>query len=259
MAFLGLLLNQFLVFVLVLTRLSGLVMTAPIFGSRNVPIRIRALLTVGLALMITPLQEPASFAPPRDLIHLGGMLVREGLLGLSLGLAVLILFAGLQLTGQIVGQMSGMALADVYDPSFDASVPVFSRLLDIVALSVFLAIGGHLQVLGALLDTFRNRPPGVATIPENLAPTLSGVLGESFVIGFRAAAPVMMALLMSILILGLISRTLPQLNVIAVGFSVNTLIMLAVLSVCLGAMVHGALANVDVLVHSIRDVWLFAR
>ena len=83
------------------------------------------------------------------------------------------------------------------------------------------------------------------------------MIGESFLIGLRAAAPVMVALLMSVLILGLISRTLPQLNVIAVGFSINALIMLAALSVCLGAIVGIMQLRAEVMIEAIQRAILF--
>jgi flagellar biosynthesis protein FliR len=256
MGLLQLYLDQFLVYILVLTRVSGLVLTAPFFGSRSVPIRIRAFLAIGLSLIVAPLQGNPAVAVPSDWFHLALMLGREALLGLSLGLAVMIVFTGLQLTGQIIGQMGGVSLAEVIDPTFEDSVPVFAQLLDIVTLSVFVAIGGHRHVLGALLDTFRNRPPGIDDIPPSLMPALTQIVSESFVVGFRAAAPVMLALLLAAVILGLISRTLPQLNVIAVGFSINVLIMLAVLSVCLGAMVDVVCVSTNDMIETIHRVWV---
>ena len=133
--------------------------------------------------------------------------------------------------------MSGMQLADVVNQNVDTNVPVFSQLLDMVTLVVFLAIGGHRQVMGALLDTFSWMPPGHVTLSGDLVMALSDVTTQSFLLGIRAAAPMMIALLLSILIMGLISRTLPQLNIIAVGFSFNSVVLLATLSVSLGAVV----------------------
>lgn len=248
--------HQLLVFVLVLTRISGLVMVAPIFGSHSVPVRIRAFLAIGLSLIVAPLQGPLTPSLPTDLLHVLLMLGREILLGLSVGLVVLILFTGLQVAGQVMGQMSGMSLADVFDPTFNADVPVLAQLLDVAALAAFVAIGGHRQVLGVLLDTFRMRPPGADDIPPELVSALTAVVSESFIIGFRAAAPVMVALLLAALILGLISRTLPQLNIIAVGFGVNTLILLAVLSVCFGAMIDVVCARSEVVIAAFRGVFL---
>ncbi len=227
-------LNQFLVFVLVLTRISPLFMLMPVFGSQSVPVRVRALLAVGISLVITPLYWGRQIATPESLIELAVMMGKEAALGLVLSLGVLILFAGLQLAGQIIGQMSGMSLADVVSPGSDTTVPVFSQLFDLVTLAVFVIIGGHRQVIAALLDTFAWMPPGRAALSSNMLDALNEVMSQSFALGIRAAAPVMLALLLSVLIMGLISRTLPQLNVIAVGFSFNAMVVLVVLSISLG-------------------------
>lgn len=249
--------DQFLLFVLVLTRISGLLMTAPIFGSRNVPVHVRAFLAVGLALIITPTQWNSSVEMPHDLLNMLILVAREGFLGLALGLAVMILFTSLQLTGQVIGQMSGMSLADAYDPTFDMSVPVFSQLLDAITLSVFIAVGGHRQVLAALLDTFRWRPPGVRDFPTNIVETLTSVTNESFVVGIRAGAPVFVALLLAVIILGIISRTLPQLNVIAIGFSLNAMIMMLALAASLAGMAWVVQEHAESVIASVREalVW----
>ena len=249
--------DQLLLFVLILTRISTLVMTAPIFGSRNVPVRIRAFLAIGFALIITPVHFDEAREMPDDLVNVSVLVAREAVLGLALGLAVMILFTGLHLTGQVIGQMSGMALADTYDPTFDTSVPVFTQLLDAVTLSVFVAVGGHRQVMAAMLDTFRWRPPGVRDLPTSMVETFTEVTSESFIVGIRAGAPVMVALFLAVLILGLISRTLPQLNVIAVGFSLNSMVMMATLAASMSALAWVVQDNADTVIAAIRDAIIF--
>jgi flagellar biosynthetic protein FliR len=229
--------HQLVVFLLVLTRVSGVVLTAPLLSAQTAPIRVRAMLAIALAALVTPLAAGEVYFehPPENLIDLMILAGGELVVGLSLGLGITILFAGLQLTGQIAGQMSGMQLADIFDPGFDTSVPLFSRLLDLVTMAVFLAIGGHRQVIQALLDTFVWMPPGEARFSEGIVSMLMDLTTQSFVLGLRAAAPVMVALLLAVLVLGLVSRTLPQLNVMAVGFSFNSMVMLATLAISLGA------------------------
>jgi len=247
-------LDQFIVFVLVLTRISGLVMTAPILGSRSVPTRIRGLLAVALAMIVTPLYWDHQVPPPGNVIELTLMLAREGVLGLLLGMSVQILFSGLQLTGQIIGQMSGMSLADVFDPTFDQSVPIFAQLLDTMSLSFFIALGGHRLLIRALMETFRWRPPGVHDLPTGIVAALNDVVHQSFLLGIRAGAPVMVALLMSLLVLGLISRTLPQLNVIAVGFSLNSMVMMVTLALSLGAIAWVLQERAEVVIESMTEM-----
>lgn len=248
-----------LLFVLVLTRIGTLIMTAPLFGSRDVPIRVRAFLAIGFALIVTPVHFDHARDMPDDLVNLAVLVAREAVLGLALGLAVMILFTGLQLTGQIIGQMSGMALADAFDPTFDASIPIFTKLLDAVTLSVFIAIGGHRQVMAAMLDTFRWRPPGVRDLPTNIVETFTEVTSESFVVGIRAGAPVMVALFLAVLLLGLISRTLPQLNVIAIGFSLNSMVMMVTLAASLSALAWVVQDHADTVIATIRDAIVFDK
>ncbi len=235
--FLDAFLTNFLVFVLVLTRIGALIMTAPMFASPSIPIRVRALLAIGISAMTTATLWDTPLELPVNLLQLLVLLASEAVLGLALGLGIVALFSGLQLTGQVLGQMSGMQLADAFDPTFNASVPLFSQFLNLMMVTVFIIIGGHRQLLSALLDTFREMPPGQAGLQLNVAHALLQIVSASFVLGMRAAAPVMVALLVSILILGLISRTLPQLNVIAIGFSLNSMMMLAVLCISLGGAV----------------------
>jgi flagellar biosynthetic protein FliR len=227
-------LDQFLIFVLVITRMSGLMMTAPIYGTQAVPFQARAFLTIAMGVLIAPLYWGEPIVLPNTVINLAILMGHEAIIGLSLGLAVLILFSGLQLTGLMIGQMSGMQLADLVDPTFNENVPVFGQLMNFLALAVFVTIDGHRHLMNALLETFRWMPPGEARISKELVEALSEVMSMSFAMAIRAGAPIIISLFISMLIMGLISRTLPQLNVIAVGFSLNSLILMITLSISLG-------------------------
>lgn len=230
----GHVLNQFLVFVLVLARVSGLVMLAPVWGAGTVPARVRAFLAIGLSLIVTPLVCTTSVPLPENVARLAMLLGCEFALGLSLGLAVMIFFAGLQIAGQLAGQMTGMSLAETASPSFDANIPVFGELLNLLVLAIFVVTGGHHQLLDALFQAFQQMPPGHVRFSPSLVDALTEVTAYSFRVGLQVSLPLMLALLLSILVMGLISRTLPQLNVLAVGFSVNSVVMLAALLLSLG-------------------------
>jgi flagellar biosynthetic protein FliR len=228
--------HQLLVFLLVLARISGMVMLAPVWGSRSMPVRVRAFLAVGVSLIVAPLFWGSPLQTPAHLIDLLVLSVCEFTIGLALGLAIMIYFAGLQLAGQVMGQMSGMSLADVVSPSFDSSVPVFSQFLQVLLLAVFVLTNGHHRVLDALVNSFHQMPPGDTHFGGSLIEGLVNMTAFSFSLGLQVAAPVMVAVLLSILIMGLISRTLPQLNVLAVGFSVNSLVMLSAMLLSLGVL-----------------------
>jgi flagellar biosynthetic protein FliR len=234
-ALLSLYQNQFLIFVLILTRISGLVMTAPVLGLRTAPMQVRALLAVALAVVVTPFYWQTATEMPANLLGLALLLSHEILLGLSLGLCVYILFTGLQFTGQIMGQLSGMSLADVFDPAHDGSVPILSDLMDRVTLAVFVIIGGHRELMQVLLDKFRWMQQGNTSFGPSLLDAITQVTANSLALGVRAAAPAIVSLLLANLLLGLINRTMPQLNIIAVGFGLNVMILMLVTAASLGA------------------------
>ena len=154
-----------------------------------------------------------------------------------LGLGVLILIHSMTLAGELVGQASGLTLSDVFDPTLNENVPLFSRLMFLVTVSVFMCLGGHRMVMAGLLDTFQAIPPGSGGIPGSLSDMFVTLVQQSFALGIRGAAPAVTALLLATLILGLIGRTLPQLNILTLGFGLNALLAFAALGLTLGAAV----------------------
>jgi flagellar biosynthesis protein FliR len=246
-----------IIFTLVLARVSGLVMTAPLLMSAEIPLHVRGLLTVTIAVLLTPAQLGAPIEYPHELIGYGILLGAELLLGMVLGAGVMILLSGVQITGQLISQLSGMALADVFNPGFDSEVPLVAHLMYLTTLAVFLLIEGHRYLIAALLGTFTTIPLGGARLPDSMSELITTLLTESFSLGIRAAAPAMVALLLATVLLGLISRTIPQINVMVVGFGVNSMITLGILAISLGSMVYvfqdAFEPSIDATVHALRQ------
>lgn len=247
------LLNQFGTFVLVLARVGALVMVAPIFGTRAAPVQARAALAVALSLIITPLHSGAAAADLGRLLVFGKFVANETLLGLLLGLGLMILLSGVQLTGQIISQLGGTAIAEGADPNLEENSPVYSQMFYFLTLAMFVLLDGHRLLVEGLLDTYRWLPPGRATLGASYVTALVTLLSQSFSLGLRAAAPAMTALLLATLVLGLIGRAVPQINVLVVGFSLNALLTLGSLCVSLGAIAWAfPQQSVDAL-HLLRD------
>jgi flagellar biosynthetic protein FliR len=230
----SLLITKFAVFALILGRIGALVMTAPIFGTQALPMQVRALLAVALSLLVMPLHAAHSLPTGWNLFDFGRLMVNEVLVGLLLGVGVTILLSGVQLAGHLVSQLSGLSLADVFDPGIEEQASVFTQLFYFLALAMFVALGGHRLVMQAVLDTFVWAPPGRAALGDNYIEAVTTVLTQSFRLGIRAAAPLISSLLLATLLLGLIGRTLPQLNVLVLGFGVNSLLTLAMLFLTIG-------------------------
>ena len=194
--------EKFLLFTLVLTRVSGLMMTAPIYGTAEIPVQFRALLAFALALLIAPSQWHVHLADPSTtlmyLVLVGGELV----IGACLGTGITILLSGIQMAGDLISRAGGLTVSDLFDPTFDTEVPLFSRLLFLVATAVFVCMGGHRVVMAGMLDTFAAMPPGSvaglldthaaaaagqASLLQSLSETFVTLLAESFQLGIRAA------------------------------------------------------------------------
>jgi flagellar biosynthetic protein FliR len=230
------LVNQLGTFVLVLARIGALVMSAPIFGTKAAPMQFRAGLAIALTLIIAPMCSGSIAVDPGQLLIFGKFVLCETLLGLLLGLGVTILLNGVQLTGQLISQLGGTAIADGVDPNLDENAPVYAQMLYFLTLVMFVLLDGHRLMIEAVLDTYAWLPPGKAEIGRSFVTATTTLLSQSFVLGIRAAAPAMAALLLATLVLGLIGRTVPQINVLAVGFNINALLTVGGLALSLGAM-----------------------
>ena len=205
---------------LVLARIAGLVVSAPVFGHLLVPPRVRAVLALALAAVLTPL-VPAPPTLPGDLWGLGGAMAVEALLGTLLGMIAQFVFAGVQLGGQLAGIQMGFGIVNLIDPQSHSQVTIVAQWEALLALLVFLALDVHHLLLRALLESFRTAPPGtVGTGGLGLRQAVS-LAGDLFSLGVRIAAPVLVTLLLTNAALGVLSRTIPQLNVFVVGFPVN--------------------------------------
>jgi flagellar biosynthesis protein FliR len=218
-------------FLLVLARFAGLVVAAPIFGHGLVPVRVRAALAAVLALALAPALPAAP--PPATLWELAGTVAVESAVGVLVGLVAQFVFAGVELGGQLAGIQMGFGIANLIDPQASAQVTVVAHWQRLLALLVFLALDVHHLLLRAVLESLRSAPPGTI-VPSALGMAGAVTLaGEVFTLGVRIAAPVLVALLLTNAALGVLARTIPQLNVFAVGLPVNVGVGLVMLGVSL--------------------------
>jgi flagellar biosynthesis protein FliR len=221
-------------YTLVLGRVGALVMTAPIFGNRSIPLQGRALIALTISLLVTPLLAQHSSVDMSNLLVFSKHLLSEALIGLLFGVGITILLQGIQVTGQLVSQLGGTALAETFDPSLEESVSVYSQFFYLLTLAMFVLLDGHRITMDALLESFAHLPPGEANLGSNYVEALTTLMGQSFILGIRAAAPAVTALMLATLVLGLIGRTMPQINILAVGFGVNSMLSLGCLFTSIG-------------------------
>jgi len=213
--------DKLLCFAVIFARLGAMMLTAPLYKCRSIPLHIRILLAFVLAILVAPFQWYAtqSLAVEGDAFFL--TLVENILIGASLGLAVMLLFSGVQIAGGLVCRSGQFATEAATEDIATPSGPLASRLLQWMALTVFVTMGGHRLLMVALLDSFQSIPVNADFSPAGLWQTIVLMVGKSFHLALRVAAPIVTALLASTLIVGLASRAVPQINAFTVGFAIN--------------------------------------
>jgi len=157
---------------------------------------------------------------PTGLVPLALGLMREFLIGFTIGLTTNFIFAGVEFAGHIMGYQMGLAMANVYDPLNAAQVSILGRLTGLVAMLVFLSANGHLLIIMTIKKSFDLIPPYGFHLSEGLAEGVLGVSKEIFTLGLRLSAPVMAVVFFLNLTLGILSKAVPQLNMFVVGFAV---------------------------------------
>ena len=164
-------------------------------------------------------------------------LFREIILGAAIGLAVKIFFAAAQLAGQTVGYQMGMAIANVMDPATSAQVPILAQFNNLIAVLIFLVINAHHWFIRALAESFNRIPLGGFDFSPAVFEHLIRLSSTMFLVAVKIGAPVIVALLLTSVALGLVARTVPQMNIFMVAMPLKIVIGLVFLGICLPHMV----------------------
>lgn len=233
-------------FALVLARLAGLAVAAPIFSSASIPRLAKVYLIVAMGLAVFPGVTPALPSGLTLSQALAG-LFGEFALGAALGLAVNLIVLATDVAGAIAGQQAGLAFGQMVDPLSGGEGSVLGQVYFILAALVFLGIGGERELVRTLLDSFRVVPLTAYRPEGDTVELLFGALAASFVLAVQLAAPAIIALLLTAVAIGFLARTVPQLNVLSIGFSVKIVVAIVVLMGSLpmaASMLEGGLAEV---------------
>lgn len=209
-------------FALTTARLSGLLLFGPLLAVATVPVRVRALLLFMLTLSVYPTLDPSQMEPVElDLAALGWAMACEMLIGLSIGAVAAVPIAAMEVAGKLIGQQAGLGLATVFNPAVDTESGLLSQLLLYTAILIFLAIGGLEAMFLAVANTFSAVPLGAATPAHAPLDLYVGVLASGFEMAMRVAIPVLCIIFLETLAMGFIMKTMPQLNILSVGFPIK--------------------------------------
>jgi flagellar biosynthetic protein FliR len=207
-------------FILVLARISPLFLLAPLFSSKMLPARARGIVAVGLALGIYPVAMHAGDTQeiPLEIWSFGGLILKEMLVGLAFSFSLACLFAAVQVAGGLLDTLIGFSFGAIVDPITGTNGGVLNQVYALIGVAIFVAIDGDQWVIQGLARSYDAIPladaPSINTLVEGAQVVFSGVFGAAI----QVCAPVMLAVLLTDVAFGLVSRVVPQLNVFAVGF-----------------------------------------
>lgn len=216
------------------TRLTGLFLIAPVFSSKVVPMKVRAaLLLLFTFLLLPPAMNALGAGGAASTRVLPATLATEALLGICLGLGAALFIAAAESAGDQLAVQMGLSGANVLDPSTGTQMPVIGHFLGLFVLSLLLSTGGHLVIIDALAASLGAFPPGeTVDLSSGLVATVK-MLGVQFLLGLRFAAPVVAAMMIGNAALGIMAKTVPQLNVLMMAFPLHIGIGLVTLGLSL--------------------------
>lgn len=222
-------LEQFHIFLLVLLRISALLVVAPIFGHRLYMARAKIGMAFMISLVVFPLVADQGLQVPEGIFPYVFMMVREALMGMVLGFTVLLLFIGIQFAGQLAGLQMGFGIVNVIDPQSHGQVSIIAQFLNILAVLIVLSIDGHHLILQGLMASFDAVPLGGVEFKAPIAEKIISLSSQIFGIAIKISAPILISLLSISVALGVLARTVPQMNVFIVGFPVQLAVGMSVL------------------------------
>ena len=205
-------------FVWPLSRILALIASAPILGNPSTPVRVKLGLAIMITILVLPLVEKS--LPHIDPASGVGLviLLQQVLIGVAIGFVMRVVFVAVEMAGELIGLQMGLGFAVFFDPQNSGQIDITGRFLGIIASLAFLAMDGHLLMIALISQSFSTLPIGSAALTEVTFTTLVNWGGEIFKSGLQLSLPVLTALLITNLALGILTRVAPQLNIFAVGF-----------------------------------------
>ena len=206
-------------FVLVLLRVSAIIVFIPVISEQTVPMRVKAGLSIMVSLIIFPLvfsQLPST--KNFHILEVIFLMIGEVLIGVTIGFVARLVFAAIQLAGDIIGFQMGFAVANVIDPMSAQMVSIITQLQYLIAMLVFLAVNAHHLFFQAIVQSYVLIAPLSFHFSGQLMQFIFDLSREMFVIALKIAAPIMAVMLFTNVALGVVARTVPQMNIFIVGF-----------------------------------------
>jgi len=214
-------LDYYRVFALTAMRIGVFLFMMPVFSSRTIPGRVKAAATLVIATVLTPVVPYTPDQLPENPLEFALMAAAEVFIGMTLALIIRLIFGGLQLAGQMIGFQMGFSVANIVDPGSGTQSTIIVQMAYMIALLLFLASNGHLMILQTVYESFSLLAPGELNLHQSLSDLILETGQEMFVLSVKLMAPVMAILLFSQVALGILAKTVPQINLLIMSFGLN--------------------------------------
>ena len=236
------------IFLLVLLRAGGMFILAPVLGHRSIPPMIKAGFSIMLAVMLIPVASQTVIPEIESIWQLALFGAKEMLIGVIIGAFFSLLFIGIRVAGNIIGYQIGLIMASILDPNSQTEFSMVSEFYFVLGVLIFLAIDGHHVIISALADSYRMVPVGTFNFASSIGEMLIRFTSYAFVLAIKIGAPVMITLFIMEVALGIVARTVPQMNIFLVGIPLKIGFGFLVLAIALPVfrfMVQKSLSFID--------------
>lgn len=214
------LVNQAAVFLLLTMRMIGLFLSAPVLSNENIPVMVKVGASLLVSLIIYPIISPQVQVTFDPIIYTG-LLISELLIGIGIGLVASIIFSAIQVAGQLIDMQMGFAVVNILDPQSGIQWPLMGYFKYVIAMLIYLAINGHHLLIAAVFESYDFILPGAYADLVTGGEVMMGLLSHTFSLALRVSAPVLGALFLTNIILGVLTRSVPQMNVFIVGLPIK--------------------------------------
>jgi flagellar biosynthesis protein FliR len=233
------------IYLIAMIRPGAAFVAAPVFGAQNIPVQVRLILS--LAIGIPALAQVPFQLPDGGIATIGGILLVAGeiIAGLALGFAVQLGYSAAMMAGEVIGNAMGLGFAQMVDPQSGASSPALGQFLSILGTFLFLALNGHLALAGIVVDSYRSLPPGQAWLGQGSLQDIFSFGGDMFAAGMAIALPVGFALILVQVVMAMLARSAPAMNLFSVGMPATILAGVILLAVAAPAIGDGITASIE--------------
>ena len=245
-------LPEFQGFLVLISRIGGLLAALPVLSGRAVPLKVKVALVLVLGVLLAPL-VPLPVVP-YDPVVLAAGLVNEMAIGVTIGLAVRLFFGALELAGELIGVQMGFGVVQLFDPTTADHTPIIGQYFTLLATLIFLSLNGHLLLVATILSSYESIPAFGASLPGGMGDELLRLFQHMFMVGLKLAAPVLVVILLINILLALLGRAVSQINVFVLSFPVTIAGGLAVMGLSMPFVVELLVREIEQLQFTIHGI-----